>query len=784
MRLRLLIVICFSFLNVFFPTLAAFGDAGKNQEPSLVFPLKSDLENVESASSNGSGAARASVANSPGPHLAREVKRAISLPAAWMPLDAAVQTKVILEVHNKFIPTQVRPHDRNFRDPIVQDSPFSSDISVIPNTPVAGANFDGVGFTGWYPPDTNGDVGPNHYLQTVNVSWAVFNKTGAKLLGPSSIGSLFTAIGTPCSGNYGDPIGLYDPIANRFVISQFTTVAPYHQCIAVSQTADPTGSWYLYDFLWSATNLNDYPHFGVWPDGYYMSTNEFANGASFVGAGAAVFERDKMLLGQSARMVAFHNLGASPLPSDLDGSTLPAAGMPNIFANISGTTLRLSKFHVDWNNTANSTFTSSANLTVSSYSSAASAPQPGTTMTLASLSDRLMYRLAYRNFGSYDALVVTHSVSSGGISGVRWYEVRNPNSAATLFQQGTFAPADGVYRWMGSVAMDSAGDIAAGYSVSNSISVFPGIRYTGRIPSDPAGQFPQGEGTMISGGGSQTGVSRWGDYSMLSVDPVDDCTFWYTTEYQATTASVSWKTRIGSFKFSNCGSGGGCTPPSVTSNNTAADKDACASTGVLVTWPADPANWNDGGTGTRTYDVLRDGTAIASGLASGTTSYTDIPGNTATHTYVIRYNNGCGSSTTTAGATAADANNSQSIIQTSNQSTSLTAKNNTKTSTIAPAFTIGAGQASLATLTWTLAGNTNLTTCASVRLRSPDGSETTLKAAGAANTGSATVTIFYNAEGPGTYTIVLQELSGCGSNSQRATLTSGQMKVTRPGTCP
>src|SRR5262249_22521202 len=156
----------------------------------------------------------------------------------------------------------------------------------------------------------------------------------------------------------------------------------------------------------------------------------------------------------------------------------------------------------------------------------------------------------------------------------------------------------GIYRWMGSAAMDSAGDIAIGYSVSNSTTVSPGIRYTGRVPSDPSGQMPQGEATIISGGGSQTGANRWGDYSMLSVDPTDDCTFWFTTEYYSTTASISWKTRIGSFKFASCSGGGGCTPPTVTTNNTAADKDACASTGVLITWPANPANWNDGGTGT------------------------------------------------------------------------------------------------------------------------------------------------------------------------------------------
>ena len=163
-----------------------------------------------------------------------------------------------------------------------------------------------------------------------------------------------------------------------------------------------------------------------------------------------------------------------------------------------------------------------------------------------------MFRLAYRNFGDHEALVVNHTVdASSGQAGVRWYEVRDPGGAPVLYQQGTYAP-DNNHRWMGSVAQDRIGNIALGYSVSSS-SVFPSVRYTGRLAEDPTGLMTQDEAVLVAGGGSQTHASsRWGDYSMLSVDPVDDCTFWYTQEYYATTSSSAWKTRIGSFRFPGC----------------------------------------------------------------------------------------------------------------------------------------------------------------------------------------------------------------------------------------
>jgi len=303
--------------------------------------------------------------------------------------------------------------------------------------------------------------------------------------------------------------------------------------------------------------------------------------------------------------------------------------------------------------------------------------------------------------------------------------------------------------------------------------------------TDPLNTTPQGEGTIIAGGGSQTNAaSRWGDYSSLSVDPSDDCTFWYTNEYLQTTSSASWRTRIASFKFANCGVTG-CSAPSSLINNTAADKDPCADTGVLITWAKDAGNWGDNDTGTRFYDVLRNGTAIASNVAYGTTSFTDTTAaNTTTFTYSIRYKNGCGLSTTTAGATAADAVPG-TITQTANQSpSSFTVKNQTLGANLLPAFTITGATATSATVTWSLTGTTNLTSCTRVRLRAPNAvTFLTLKASGAVNTGSANVLTFYQNQGPGTYAIFLTELSSCGGGSGTATIKSTQMKVTK-NSCP
>jgi uncharacterized membrane protein len=459
-----------------------------------------------------------------------------------------------------------RPQSRTLTDPVLQRQLATA------AAPVTATNFDGIGngVAGFSvnsaPPDTNGDVGPNHYVQTVNTDFAIYNKSGTLLYGPVPINTVWSGFGGGCQANNdGDPTVVYDRIANRWVISQFSvSTTPYLQCVAVSQTADPTGAWYRYSF--SYANFPDYPKMGVWPDAYYVSFNMFSNGGnSFAGATVCAYDRARMLLGQAATQQCFNTSTTygGILPADMTGTRQPPSGSPNYILGLGATnsTLAFWKFHVDWATPANSTFTGPTALAVAAYAEACGSsgtciPQTGTTQQLDSLSDRLMYRLAYRNFGDHEALVVNHSVTAGSSVGVRWYEFRSPGTTPTLFQQGTYAP-DSNYRWMGSAAMDQAGNMALGFSVSGS-ALSPQIHYTGRLVSSPAGVMDQGEGTIINGAGSQTGsnLSRWGDYSSLTIDPSDDCTFWYTNEYIPSNGAFNWRTRIGSFKFSTCGGTG------------------------------------------------------------------------------------------------------------------------------------------------------------------------------------------------------------------------------------
>ncbi len=443
-----------------------------------------------------------------------------------------------------------------------------------------GLNFAGVG-NGDYgftpnaaPPDTNGAVGATQYVQWVNESFAVFNKsTGSLVTGPTAGNQLFQALGAnhPCArNNDGDPIAQYDKQANRWVLTQFSVSGgpPFFQCVAVSTTSDATGTFNVYAF--SYQDFNDYPKLGVWPDAYYITFNMFSN--TFLGARACALQRSAMLAGTAAIQVCFQLSSSFPslLPSDLDGASgatgttsAPPAGTPNFLLNFGTNSLRLWKFQVDFATPTNSTLTGPTSIPVAAFTAAcngggACIPQPNTRQRLDSLADRLMYRLAYRNFGTHDTLVVNHSVSVGAskrktVAGIRWYELRSatPGSGSfTVFQQGTFSP-DNTFRWMGSAAMDKVGDIAVGYSASSS-SVFPSIRYSGRVPTDALGTL-EAENILQAGGGSQLpNLNRWGDYSALSVDPSDDCTFFYTTEYLKASGDFNWSTQIGSFKFPGC----------------------------------------------------------------------------------------------------------------------------------------------------------------------------------------------------------------------------------------
>lgn len=412
--------------------------------------------------------------------------------------------------------------------------------------------------TGVAPSDNNLAAGPNHVMEIVNSDFAVFNKSGGVLYGPVPNNTLWAGFGGSCqTQNNGDGTVEYDAAADRWVVTQLeVAVQPFQLCVAVSAGGDPTGSWFRYAF--PETNFPDYPKVAVWPDGYYVTFNQFnASGNQFLGAMSCALDRNSMLTGASATQQCFDmgTANGSVLPADLSGTTQPPAGAPNYQIELGSNQLLFFKFHVDWATPANSTLTGPTSLATQAFSEACNGgsciPQAGTTQQLDTLADRLMFRFTYRNFGDHEALLVNHSVSAGSSAGVRWYELRSP-SAPVIFQQGTYAP-DTNYRWMGAVGIDRSGDVGLGFSVSGS-SIHPGVHYTGRFASDPLGTMSNTDGVIIDGNGSQTpNLSRWGDYSGMSVDPADDCTFWYVNQYIAANGNFNWHTRIGSFKFSGCG---------------------------------------------------------------------------------------------------------------------------------------------------------------------------------------------------------------------------------------
>ena len=437
-------------------------------------------------------------------------------------------------------------------------------VATTPGLSFAGVGNGDYGFTtNTAPPDPNLSVGATQVVQWVNESLAVFDKTsGALLHGPIAGNMLWSGFGGGCeTNNDGDAIAKYDQIDSRWVLTQFSvTTTPYLQCVAVSTTSDATGTYNRYAFSFG-TQFPDYPKLGVWPDAYYMTFNIFNSGTA-AGAKLCALDRTAMLAGAAATIQCFQlSTGFSGvLPSDLDGATPPPAGSPNYLLNFGSNSLNEWQFHVDLTTPANTTLTGPLNIPVAAFKPAcgrsACIPQPNTRTRLDSLGDRLMYRLAYRNTGAGEVLVVDHSVTASGkakhaVIGLRWYELHDPNAAggASVFQQGTYSP-DSTSRWMGSIAMDKNGDIAVGYSASSS-TVFPSIRYTGRVPTDTLGTL-QAENTIVSGGGSQVNVSRWGDYTSMAIDPADDCTFFYTNEYLKASGSFNWSTEIASFKFSGC----------------------------------------------------------------------------------------------------------------------------------------------------------------------------------------------------------------------------------------
>jgi hypothetical protein len=427
----------------------------------------------------------------------------------------------------------------------------------------------------------NGAAGASQFVQFVNESFAVFDKsTGDVISGPIAGHTLWQSLGAPCSTTSDlDETAQYDKLANVWVMMMPLYTNPPYLCIAVSTTSDATGQWNLYAFeipvnaaLCGCRPMPDYPKLGVWPDAYYIAYAQSDN-LIYEGPAACAVDRSAMLSGADATMQCFTNDGTSNnlfLPSDVDGTTAPPSGTPNYFLNfdVNDQSLDLWEFQVDWTTPANSTFTGPTNIPVATFLEPCGdtvtvftpadncVPQAGTSEMLGVFGDRLMYRLAYRNFGSYEDLVANHSVqvaSGSDQTGIRWYELRNPGSGFSVYQQGTYAP-DSNYRWMGSIAMDHVGDIAVGYNVSSS-SMSPSIRYTGHQSTDTLGTM-ETEIDILSTAdvatASQTNSVRWGDYSSMAIDPTDDCTFWYTNQYQPASGGNRWSTRIASFSFPAC----------------------------------------------------------------------------------------------------------------------------------------------------------------------------------------------------------------------------------------
>lgn len=470
-----------------------------------------------------------------------------------------------------------KPHpvgnvNREFIDPLADRSTGSPSAFADPKVSTIGTAVDPNLRVA--PPDTTGDVGPNHYVQWVNLRYSIYTLTRGvnneitafNLVPgfPKQGNVVWQGFGGRCeSDNDGDPIVQYDQLADRWVLTQFAVSSqPFTQCVAVSTSPDPTGTYFRYAFSYGR-EFNDYPKMGVWPDAYYITYNMFRNGRSFTGNTVCALERDRMLIGASARQICANTTSGHSLePADLEGTTLPPAGSPNLLLSISSTALQFWRMSVNWT-AGTGSLTGPTNVPgVVAFSRACSGggaciPQPGTTNRLDSLADRLMYRLSYRRFSTHESMVINHSVTSGTAVGIRWYELRNAagqtfaSATPVVHQQGTFAPSSD-FRWMGSAAIDKTGGIAIGYNISNASTIVPSIRYAYRGPADPLGTLGN-ETNALTGLGIQTGsLTRWGDYSTISVDPIDGCTMVFTTQFQPATGNFNWSTFIHSFKLSTC----------------------------------------------------------------------------------------------------------------------------------------------------------------------------------------------------------------------------------------
>src|SRR5438270_13179092 len=485
-----------------------------------------------------------------------------------------------------------------FEEPNLTPIPFPGTPSVAQssaapalNAPVISApapssttSFEGLDFTNWgagHPPDTNGDVGPQYYIQTINTSIGIYNKSDGSRVTAFIFNTLMSQgnFGNLCdTSNFGDPVVLYDTFEDRWIVTDFAfttsggnVVAPEFQCFAVSKSGDPVaGGWNFYSIQVNG-GFGDYPKFGIWPDGLYMSANDFGFGAggSFQNVRVWAFNKAQMYAGTPTVQVLSFDAPAAEftlLPSNARLQTgTPPTGSPNYFAVVWQflNVVSVYKFHADWSNISTSTFSGPfQSLTATSWSQLLAANQteqsPGN--KLDTLYFRLMMQNQYTNIGGVESLWNSHTVGASGATSaqaaVRYYQVTVTGGAVepNATQAFTYSPDATVFRFMPSVAVDRAGDMAIGYSATNA-TLNPAIRYAGRLAGDPVNSITQTEQSLIEGTGTQSGncggaCTRWGDYSAMTVDP-DGCTFWYTSMYYQTTG-LAFNTRVGAFSFPGC----------------------------------------------------------------------------------------------------------------------------------------------------------------------------------------------------------------------------------------
>jgi hypothetical protein len=541
-----------------------------------------------------------------------------------------------------------------------------------PSMPAA-TTFPGLAFAGTcgeelcgagWPPDPVGDVGPNHYVEAVNTAVGIYSKTGTQLAA-FTFNALWSGAGTgtPCdTSNFGDVTVVYDQLADRWIVADLgfeldasltTPVPPFYECIAVSRTGDPVGGgWYLYPVRMDPGTpgappngyLNDYPKLGLWPDALYLTANEFdltVPTQPFKGVALWAFDRVAMEAGQPLRQLvvftADPNDPVSVLPGNLRGPP-PPTGTPEYLVSESPTSyaFEVRTYTVNWSGTPSGVVSAPTAVSQAPYVVAAGdiVPQPndpfGASGNLDMIDDRPMMQAQYRNLGGVESLWVAHTVrtTTSSPTALQWaqLDVTGRTIASSPVQQQIFTNGgDGVWRFMPSLAVDAAGNMAIGYSASGS-ALYPSIRYSGRLAGDPPNTLGQAEAVLQAGLGSQTVSPRWGDYSSMTVDPTDDCTFWYVNEYYATPYDGSlffaqWSTRIGSFRFPGCMAG----PATGTLQGTVTDASpGGALAGATVSLSSGPSATSDATGAYRfaslvpgTYDVTASRAGYATASATG-----------------------------------------------------------------------------------------------------------------------------------------------------------------------